>query len=86
MLAVEIEQIEEEEDQRGRVTAVRSEPDDVEPVMPSGPTPHNFAVKIGLAGAEGHNGVACWSYGDLRAAGNRQRRGRGDRQIGSTTG
>ena len=25
-------------------------------------------------------------YGDLRAAGNRLRRGRGDRQVGSTAG
>ena len=34
----------------------------------------------------GHDGAARWSYGDLRAAGNRLRRGRGDRQVGSTAG
>jgi len=34
----------------------------------------------------GHDGAARWSYGDLRAAGNRLRGGRGDRQVGSTAG
>ena len=38
------------------------------------------------AGRHGHDGAARWSYGDLRAAGNRLRRGRGDRQMGSPAG
>ena len=37
-------------------------------------------------GRHGHDGAARWSYGDLRAAGNQLRGGRGDRQMGSTAG
>ena len=41
ILAVEVQKIEQEEDQRGRVAAIRGELDDVEGGVPSGPTPQS---------------------------------------------
>src|SRR5262249_38773981 len=38
------------------------------------------------AGRRGQNGVARWSYGDLRAAGNRLQRRDRDREMGSIAG
>jgi hypothetical protein len=52
ILAVEIEQIEEEEDQRGGVPVVRSELDDVERGNAVGSDAAQFAITIGLAGAK----------------------------------
>jgi predicted ATPase len=50
----------------------------------------SFELRAALSLAKlyryGHDCAARWSYGDLRAAGNRLRRGRGDRQVRSTAG
>ena len=50
----------------------------------------SFELRAALSLAKlyryGHDCAARWSYGDLRAAGNRLRCGRGDRQVGSSAG
>src|SRR6516164_625683 len=52
------------------------------PARPGFRCPWSMACAV----PNGHDGAARWSYGDLRAAGNRLRGGRGDRQVGSTAG
>ena len=61
IFAVEVEKIEQEEDERRRVAAVRSELNDVEGSDAVGTDAAEFAVEIGLARVEGRH-----SLGDRR--------------------